>query len=127
MQSGSCSRNKTKYVSGNVTSADDNMGSSGLLFRYSGTKQARQTDFDFDCIKLKLKPVMYSVISFMGYKTQKITVGTQRKINVAMRCLSPEPGGNRSYRLRYPKEKVNTAATSLVSGKIFSRLRALML
>ena len=83
MQSG-FAQDQSKFVSGNITSADDNMGVPGATVLVQGTKISTATDFD-GLYKIEAKTGDVLVFSFMGYKTQKITVGANRKINVTCR------------------------------------------
>lgn len=82
MQSG-FAQEQSQFVSGNVKSADDGMGIPGASVAIEGTKTATSTDFDGN-FKLDAKTGNVIVISFMGFKTQRITVGAQKMINVTL-------------------------------------------
>ncbi|MFH6997685.1 SusC/RagA family TonB-linked outer membrane protein [Flavobacterium sp. FlaQc-57] len=82
MQSG-FAQEQSQFVSGNVKSADDGMGIPGASVAIEGTKTATSTDFDGN-FKLDAKTGNVIVISFMGFKTQRITVGAQKTINVTL-------------------------------------------
>jgi len=82
MQSG-FAQEQSQFVSGNVKSADDGMGIPGASIAIEGTKTGTSTDFDGN-FKLDAKAGNVIVISFMGFKTQRITVGTQKTINVTL-------------------------------------------
>lgn len=82
MQSG-FAQEQSQFVSGNVKSADDGMGIPGASIAIEGTKTGTSTDFDGN-FKLEAKAGNVIVISFMGFKTQRITVGTQKTINVTL-------------------------------------------
>jgi TonB-linked SusC/RagA family outer membrane protein len=123
MQSG-FAQEQSKYVTGNITSADDNMGVPGATVLVQGTKVSTATDFD-GLYKIEAKTGDVLVFSFMGYKTQKITVGTQRKINVTMQAETAELKEIVVIGYGTQKKKVNTAATSLVSGKDIQQVASL--
>ena len=59
------------------------MGVPGATVAIEGTKTATSTDFDGN-FKLEAKTGNVIVISFMGFKTQRITVGTQKAITVSL-------------------------------------------
>ena len=82
MQSG-FAQEQSQFVSGNVKSADDGMGIPGASIAIEGMKTGTSTDFDGN-FKLEAKAGNVIVISFMGFKTQRITVGTQKTINVTL-------------------------------------------
>jgi TonB-linked SusC/RagA family outer membrane protein len=123
MQSG-FAQDQLRSVSGNVTSADDGMGVPGATVLVQGTKISTATDFDGN-YKIEAKAGDVLLFSFMGYKTQKITVGTQRTINVTMRAETAELKEIVVIGYGTQKKKVNTAATSLVSGKDIQQVASL--
>ena len=123
MQSG-FAQDQSKFVSGNITSADDNMGVPGATVLVQGTKISTATDFD-GLYKIEAKTGDVLVFSFMGYKTQKITVGANRKINVTMQAETAELKEIVVIGYGTQKKKVNTAATSLVSGKDIQNVASL--
>ncbi|MWB93592.1 SusC/RagA family TonB-linked outer membrane protein [Flavobacterium sp. GA093] len=107
---------QTNTVSGNVTSVEDGMGVPGATVMVQGSKASAATDFD-GYYKLEAKAGDVLVFSFMGFKTQKITVGTQKTINVVLQTESNELKEIVVIGYGTQKKKVNTAAASLVSGK----------
>lgn len=115
---------QSKVVSGNVISADDNMGVPGATVLVQGTKTSTATDFD-GLYKIEAKTGDVLVFSFMGYKTQKITVGENKKINVTMQAETAELKEIVVIGYGTQKKKVNTAATSLVSGKDIQQVASL--
>lgn len=115
---------QSKFVSGNVISADDNMGVPGATILVQGTKTSTATDFD-GLYKIEAKTGDVLVFSFMGYKTQKITVGENKKINVTMQAETAELKEIVVIGYGTQKKKVNTAATSLVSGKDIQQVASL--
>ncbi|TDO84079.1 TonB-linked SusC/RagA family outer membrane protein [Flavobacterium chryseum] len=123
MQSG-FAQDQSKFVSGNITSADDNMGVPGATVLVEGTKISTATDFD-GLYKIEAKTGDVLVFSFMGYKTQKINVGANRKINVTMQAETAELKEIVVIGYGTQKKKVNTAATSLVSGKDIQNVASL--
>ena len=82
MQSG-FAQEQSQSITGNVKSGDDGMSVPGATVAIEGTKTATSTDFDGN-FKLDAKTGNVIVISFMGFKTQRITVGTQKTIAVTL-------------------------------------------
>lgn len=74
---------QSKSVSGNVTSAVDGMGIPGATVAVEGTKIGAATDFDGN-YKIEAKTGDVLVFTFIGFKTQKVTVGTQKTISVTL-------------------------------------------
>lgn len=113
-----------KTVSGNVTSTGDGMGVPGASLAVEGTKIGTVTDFDGN-FKIQAQEGDVLVISFMGYKTQKIKVGSQKTINVLLQEETAELKEIVVIGYGTQKKKVNTAATSLVSGKDIQQVASL--
>lgn len=88
MQSG-FAQEQSQFVSGNVKSAEDGMGVPGATVAIEGTRTGTSTDFDGN-FKLAAKTGDVIVISFMGFKTQRVTVGSQKTINVTLQTESAE-------------------------------------
>jgi TonB-linked SusC/RagA family outer membrane protein len=82
MQSG-FAQEQSQFVSGNVKSADDGMGIPGATVAIEGTKRGTSTDFDGN-FRLEAKAGDVITISFMGFKTQRVNVGTQKNITVSL-------------------------------------------
>ncbi|QGK76452.1 TonB-dependent receptor [Flavobacterium sp. SLB02] len=82
MQSG-FAQEQSQSITGNVKSGDDGMSVPGATVAIEGTKTATSTDFDGN-FKLDAKTGNVIVISFMGFKTQRITIGTQKTIAVTL-------------------------------------------
>ena len=74
-----------KTVTGVVTDATGPIPGANVVVR--GTNRSAQTDFDGN-FKLEAKTGNVIVVSFMGFKTQRITVGTQKTINITCRKIS---------------------------------------
>ncbi|MGO4771456.1 SusC/RagA family TonB-linked outer membrane protein [Flavobacterium sp. W22_SRS_FK3] len=123
MQSGFAQAQK-KAISGNIKSEEDGMGVPGASVMVEGTKDATSTDFD-GFYKLNAKEGDVIVISFMGFKTQRITVGSQSVINATLQTESNELKEIVVIGYGTQKKKVNTAATSLVSGKDIQQVASL--
>jgi TonB-linked SusC/RagA family outer membrane protein len=87
MQSGFAQ--ESQYVSGNVKSADDGMGIPGATVAIEGTKRGTSTDFDGN-FRVEAKAGDVITISFMGFKTQRVTVGPQKTINITLQTESAE-------------------------------------
>ncbi|MBZ4043379.1 SusC/RagA family TonB-linked outer membrane protein [Flavobacterium hibisci] len=123
MQSG-FAQEQSQFVSGNVKSADDGMGIPGATVAIEGTKRATSTDFDGN-FRIEAKTGDVIAISFMGFKTQRVTVGAQKTINVTLQTESAELKEVVVIGYGTQKKKVNTAATSLVSGKDIQQVASL--
>jgi len=82
MQSG-FAQAQSKTVSGNVTSAVDGMGIPGASVAVEGTKTGASTDFDGN-YKIEAKTGDVLLFTFIGFKTQRVTVGTQNTVNVTL-------------------------------------------
>jgi TonB-linked SusC/RagA family outer membrane protein len=74
---------QSRAVSGNVTSGVDGMGIPGASVAVQGTKIGASTDFDGN-YKIEAKAGDVLVFSFIGFKSQKVTVGTQQTVNVKL-------------------------------------------
>lgn len=115
---------QSRTVSGIVTSAVDGMGVPGATVAVEGTKIGAATDFDGN-YKIEAKTGDVLVFTFIGFKTQKVTVGTQKTINVTMQEETAELKEIVVIGYGTQKKKVNTAATSLVSGKDIQQVASL--
>jgi TonB-linked SusC/RagA family outer membrane protein len=74
---------QTKTISGTVTGASDNMPLPGVNVLVQGTTNGTQTDFDGNySISAATGDVL--VFSFLGTRTQSVTVGSSNTIDVAM-------------------------------------------
>ncbi|MFB3386420.1 SusC/RagA family TonB-linked outer membrane protein [Flavobacterium sp. LAR06] len=82
MQSG-FAQAQSRSVSGNVTSGVDGMGIPGASVAVQGTKIGASTDFDGN-YKIEAKAGDVLIFSFIGFKTQKVTVGPQPTVNVKL-------------------------------------------
>ena len=82
MQSG-FAQEQSRSVSGNVKSADDGMSVPGASITIEGTRTGTSTDFDGN-FKLDAKSGDVILISFMGFKTERVVVGAQKVINVTL-------------------------------------------
>ena len=115
---------ESKTVSGTITSAEDGFGVPGATVQVQGTKSSTVTDFDGK-YKVEAKTGDVLVITFVGFKTQKITVGAQKVVNVVMQPETAELKEIVVIGYGTQKKKVNTAATSLVSGKDIQQVASL--
>lgn len=114
MQSGFAQ--ESQVVSGNVKSAEDGMGIPGATVAIEGTKTGTSTDFDGN-FKLDAKTGNVIVISFMGFKTQRITVGTQRTIAVTLQTEAADLKEVVVIGYGSQKKTLVTNAVSQVSGE----------
>jgi len=115
---------QSQSVSGTVTSAVDGMGVPGATVAVEGSKNGAATDFDGN-YKIEAKTGDVLVFTFIGFKTQKVTVGTQKTINVTLQEETAELKEIVVIGYGTQKKKVNTAATSLVSGKDIQQVASL--
>ncbi|WP_163398483.1 SusC/RagA family TonB-linked outer membrane protein [Flavobacterium fluviatile] len=74
---------QSQFVSGNVKSADDGIGIPGATVAIEGTKRGTSTDFDGN-FRIEAKTGDVIAISFMGFKTQRVTLGSQKTIAVTL-------------------------------------------
>ncbi|QSW87068.1 TonB-dependent receptor [Flavobacterium endoglycinae] len=115
---------QSQSVSGTVTSAVDGMGVPGATVAVEGSKNGAATDFDGN-YKIEAKTGDVLVFTFIGFKTQRVTVGTQKTINVTLQEETAELKEIVVIGYGTQKKKVNTAATSLVSGKDIQQVASL--
>lgn len=115
---------ESKTVSGTITSAEDGFGVPGATVQVQGTKSSTVTDFDGK-YKVEAKTGDVLVITFVGFKTQNITVGTQKVVNAVLQPETAELKEIVVIGYGTQKKKVNTAATSLVSGKDIQQVASL--
>jgi len=115
---------ESKTVSGTITSSEDGFGVPGATVQVQGTKSSTVTDFDGK-YKVEAKTGDVLVITFVGFKTQNITVGTQKLVNVVLQPETAELKEIVVIGYGTQKKKVNTAATSLVSGKDIQQVASL--
>lgn len=73
----------TRTVTGQVTSAVDNMGLPGVTIRVKGTSDGTTTDFDGN-YRIQVAEGATLVYSFVGYTRQEVRVGNQTQINVQL-------------------------------------------
>lgn len=123
MQSG-FSQEQSGTVSGKITSSEDGMGVPGASVVVQGAKSGTSTDFD-GFYKIGAKKGDIILISFIGFKTQRITVGTQKTINVVLQTESNELKEIVVIGYGTQKKKVSTAATALVSGEDIQQVASL--
>lgn len=74
---------QTKTITGKVVSAADNSPITGATVAISGTTKGTATNFDGE-FSLEVSPNDVIRISFIGFKMQEITVGSQTTINVKL-------------------------------------------
>ncbi|MNS11666.1 TonB dependent receptor [compost metagenome] len=115
---------ESKTVSGTITSSEDGFGVPGATVQVQGTKSSTVTDFDGK-YKVEAKTGDVLVITFVGFKAQNITVGTQKVVNAVLQPETAELKEIVVIGYGTQKKKVNTAATSLVSGKDIQQVASL--
>lgn len=115
---------ESKTVSGTITSAEDGFGVPGATVQVQGTKSSTVTDFDGK-YKVEAKTGDVLVVTFVGFKTQNITVGAQKVVNAVLQPETAELKEIVVIGYGTQKKKVNTAATSLVSGKDIQQVASL--
>ncbi|GAA3752446.1 TonB-dependent receptor [Flavobacterium ginsengisoli] len=107
---------ESKTVSGTITSSEDGFGIPGATVQVQGTKSSTISDFDGK-YKIEAKTGDVLAISFVGFKTQNITVGAQKTVNVV---LNPETAELKEIVvIGYGSQKkaMVTNAVSQVSGE----------
>ncbi len=115
MQSG-FAQEQSQFVSGNVKSADDGMGIPGATVAIEGTKKGTSTDFDGN-FRVEAKAGDVIAVSFMGYKTQRITVGTQKTITVTLQTEASDLKEVVVIGYGTQKKSAVTTAVTQVSGE----------
>lgn len=115
---------QSKTVSGTITSSEDGLGVPGATVQVQGTKSSTVTDFDGKYI-VEAKTGEVLVITFVGFKTQNITIGTEKVINAVLQPETAELKEIVVIGYGTQKKKVNTAATSLISGKDIQQVASL--
>ncbi|MBF4472975.1 SusC/RagA family TonB-linked outer membrane protein [Flavobacterium sp. HJJ] len=119
MQSG-FAQEQSRPVSGTVKSTGDNMPIPGATITIDGTKTSISTDFDGK-FKLDAKTGDVLTISFMGYKTQHITVGTQNMINAVLQTDVADLKEVVVIGYGSQKKKLVTNAVTQVSGESLAK------
>lgn len=109
-------QNQSQSVSGNVLSAEDNMGVPGATVLVQGTKTSTATDFDGN-YKIEAKAGDVLVFSFMGFKTQRVTVGTQKVINISLQTEAADLKEVVVIGYGSQKKTLVTSAVTQVSGE----------
>ena len=79
-----CSMLAQAQIKGTVTSKEDGVPLPGASIIVSGTKQGTTTDFDGKYVLNGVSKDATLMISYIGYKTFKITVNSQTTINVQL-------------------------------------------
>lgn len=74
---------ETRTVTGQVTSATDEMGLPGVTIRIKGTSEGTTTDFDGN-YRIQAPEGSTLVFSFVGYVREEVRVGNQTEINVQL-------------------------------------------
>lgn len=75
-----------RQITGTVTSSEDELGIPGVSILVKGTLRGTTTDIDGNYAIAGVKPADTLVYRFVGFETQEIAVGVQKKIDV---LLSP--------------------------------------
>ena len=72
-----------RTISGIVTSADDHLPLHGVSVRVKGLDGSASTEKD-GSFKLTTKNGKYLVISYIGFKTKEVEIGTNLKLNISL-------------------------------------------
>lgn len=123
LQSG-FAQQRSLSVSGKITSSNDGMGIPGASIFVEGTNKSTMTDFDGN-YQINTESDAVLKISYMGYKTQVVSVKNQAQVNVAMQVESADLKEVVVIGYGSQKKKVSTAATSLVTGKDIQQVASL--
>lgn len=111
---------QSRSVSGHVTSTVDGMGIPGASVAVQGTKIGASTDFDGN-YKIEAKAGDVLVFTFIGFKSQKITVGTQQTINVTLQEETAELKEVVVIGYGSQKKTLVTNAVTQVSGESLAK------
>jgi TonB-linked SusC/RagA family outer membrane protein len=111
---------QSRSVSGHVTSTVDGMGIPGASVAVQGTKIGASTDFDGN-YKIEAKAGDVLVFTFIGFKSQKITVGTQQNINVTLQEETAELKEVVVIGYGSQKKTLVTNAVTQVSGESLAK------
>ncbi|MCP2028198.1 TonB-linked SusC/RagA family outer membrane protein [Flavobacterium sp. HSC-32F16] len=111
---------QSRSVSGNVISAVDGMGIPGATVAVEGTKIGAATDFDGN-YKIEAKTGDVLVFTFIGFKTQKVTVGTQKTITVTLQEETSELKEVVVIGYGSQKKTLVTNAVTQVSGESLTK------
>lgn len=103
-------------ITGKVLSVEDGMGLPGVNIVEKGTTNGVSTDFDGN-YKITAGSKAVLVFSFIGYKSQEVTVNGKSTINVSLESLASELDEIVVVGYGTQKRKVSTAATTVVNGK----------
>ncbi|MFV8465477.1 SusC/RagA family TonB-linked outer membrane protein [Flavobacterium sp. LB1P62] len=123
LQSG-FAQQRSLTVSGKITSSNDGMGIPGASVVVEGTNKGATTDFDGK-YQINAESDAVLKISYMGFKTQRISVKNQSVVNVSMQVESADLKEVVVIGYGSQKKKVSTAATSLVTGKDIQQVASL--
>lgn len=115
LQSG-FAQQRTLSVSGKITSSSDGMGIPGTSVIVEGTNSSTTTDFDGN-YKIDVKSDGVLKFSFVGYKTQRVSVNNRNSVDVVLQLETAELKEIVVIGYGTQKKKVSTAATSVVSAK----------
>ncbi|MBO9582770.1 MAG: TonB-dependent receptor [Flavobacterium sp.] len=111
---------ESKTVSGTITSSEDGFGVPGATVLVQGTKSSTVTDFDGK-YKVEAKTGDVLVITFVGFKTEKITVGNQKTVNVALQPEAAELKEIVVIGYGSQKKTLVTNAVTQVSGESLAK------
>ena len=111
---------QSQTLTGTVTSAGDGMSVPGANVLVEGTQNATSTDFDGKfTIDAKTGDVLK--FSFIGYKTQSVTVGSQKVINVVLQSEAADLKEVVVIGYGTQKRTTVTSAITQVSGDNLTR------
>ncbi len=113
-----------KTVSGTVTSYDDGSPIPGVSILIKGTQTGTVTDLDGKYSLSVPDDKAVLVFSFVGMETQEVTVGSQSKIDVAMKTTAIELEGTVITALGISREKKSLGySTQKVKGDEVSTVK----
>lgn len=108
-----------KTVTGTVVDADGPV--IGATVMEKGTSNGAVTDIDGN-FTLNVKPGATLVITYIGYKTQEVAVGSQNNINVSLRLDDQSLDEVVVVGYGVQKKKLVTGATAQVKGENIAKL-----
>lgn len=108
---------QTHKVTGRITEEDTGSGIPGVTIVESGTRNGTTTDIDGKYTITTSKPDATLVVSFIGFKTQKIPVNKQASINIIMIAEATSLSELVVIGYGTQKKKVVTGSISTVNSK----------
>ena len=123
LQSG-YAQDRTISVTGKVYTSNDNLEVSGAGITIQGSKTSTSTGFD-GTFKINAKPNDVLLVSFVGYRTQRVNINNQTNIDIYLQQETAELKEIVVIGYGTQKKKVSTASTSVVGAKEIQNVNSL--